>query len=280
MRGPLCVLTLALTACMPPAWGAAALLHPPRRPVGTPPALAHRDLVVESDDAVLRGWLFPARGPRRPATVVYLHGSGDNRTSGVWLADRLTAEGFDVLAMDGRAHGASGGAACTYGFHEKHDVSRVLDAAGVQQAILLGVSLGGAVALQAAADDPRVVGVVAVAAFSSLEAIARDRAPAVASEGQLREAMALAEREAHFRIDAVSPEAAARRLTIPVLLVHGADDHETRPVHSQRIFAALAAPARLLLVPGAGHPDTLAAAWGDVQRWIETVSMGGAQPGR
>ena len=253
---------------MPPSWGAGALLHPARRPVGPPPALPRRNVEVEGDGIALRGWLFLASGPRRGVTVVYLHGSGDNRSSGTWIGERLVAQGFDVLAMDGRAHGESGGEACTYGFHERRDVSRVLSALGVERAILLGVSLGGAVALQAAADDPRVIGVVAVASFSDLEAIARDRAPLLASEGQLREAMALAGSEGRFRIEDVSPVEAARRLTVPVLLVHGADDRETRPVHSQRILAALAARQRLILVPGAGHGDALGRAWGEVDAWL------------
>jgi pimeloyl-ACP methyl ester carboxylesterase len=62
--------------------------------------------------------------------------------------------------------------------------------------------------------------------------------------------------------------AAARAVHAPVLLVHGAEDRETRPVHSERVFAALAGPKRLLVVPGAGHGDALGNAWGQVRAWI------------
>jgi pimeloyl-ACP methyl ester carboxylesterase len=261
---------------MPPSWGAGALLHPSRRPTGAAPALLHQDVAFDSDGVTLRGWLFPTAGVSHGATVVYMHGSGDNRASGTWIAERFVPRGLTVLTYDGRAHGESGGAACTYGFYERRDLSRALDALGIQRAILIGVSLGGAVALQAAADDPRVVGVVAVATFSDLESVARDRAPILASKTQIREAIALAEREARFSVAEVSPVKAAARIHVPVLLVHGAEDHETRPVHSSRVSAALAGPHRLILVEGAGHDDALSKVWPEVDAWIREVAAADA----
>jgi pimeloyl-ACP methyl ester carboxylesterase len=273
----LAAVALACCACMPPSWGAGALLHPSRRPVGTPPALRHQDVAFDSDGVVLHGWLFPAAANSRAVTVVYMHGVGDNRASGVWIAERLVKRGFDVLAYDSRAHGDSGGDACTYGFFERHDLRGALDTLGIHRAILVGVSLGAAVALQAAADDPRIMGVVAVATFSDLVSIARDRAPFIASGTQIREAFALAEREANFRVADVSPVKAAARIHVPVLLVHGADDHETRPVHSERVYAALAGARRLMLVKGAGHDDALGKAWPEVEAWVGQVAAGASE---
>ena len=149
----------------------------------------------------------------------------------------------------------------------------------LRRAILLGVSLGGAVALQEAPDDPRVAGVVAVATFSDLESIARDRAPFIARGGRVRQAFVLAEQEAHLRVADVSPVNAARRIQVPVLLVHGAVDHETRPVHSERVYAALAGPRQFLLVGGAGHNDALGRAWPEVEAWIEQVAGATEQAG-
>ncbi|HXN55567.1 MAG TPA: alpha/beta fold hydrolase, partial [Myxococcales bacterium] len=156
-------LAALLTGCMPPSWGASALLHPPRRPIAGAPALPHHDFIVDSDGATLRGWLFPSRSPGGKPAVLYLHGVGDNRESGEWIADRLVRAGHDVVLYDGRAHGESTGDACTYGFLEKRDLSRVLDRLGIEQVVVVGVSLGAAVALQAAAEDPRIAAVVGVA---------------------------------------------------------------------------------------------------------------------
>ncbi len=253
---------------MPPSWGANSLLHPARRPLPPAPGLDHRAVEFESDGLRLRGWYFPAELPRRGITVVYLHGVGDNRASGTWIAERLVRGGFDVLAYDGRAQGISEGVACTYGAHERRDLSRALDAVGATRAVLVGVSLGAAVALQAAPDDSRIVAVVAVASFADLESVARERAPFVASRGQVDEAIAMAEREGRFRVAEASPVEAARRIRIPVLLVHGAKDTETGPHHSRRIEQALGGARQLLLVEGAGHEDALGKAWPEIERWL------------
>ena len=82
----------------------------------------------------------------------------------------------------------------------------------------------------------------------------------------------LPQNRATFDIDAVSPERAAAAITIPVLLVHGAMDIDTRPEHSQRVFAALNGPKRLILVANAGHNgSSRAEVWEQIERWIDQV---------
>lgn len=262
---------VALSACMPPSWGAAALLHPHRATVPAAPDLPHEEVSFLGEGGVpLHGWRFRAAVPSRGVTVVWFHGIADTRASGAWIARRLTARGFDVLAYDGRAHGASGGDACTYGVLERRDLSRALDALGIRHAALVGHSLGGAVALQAAAEDRRVEAVVAASAFSDLETVAHERAPWFASDAQVSEALALAEREAGVRAAEASPAAAARLVEVPVLLLHGGRDAETPAAHSRRIRAALRR-GELRIVPDAGHDDVLGKAWTGVEAWLTSL---------
>jgi uncharacterized protein len=268
------------SACMPPEWGANALLHPARRKPLIDADLPHEDFWLQSDGLALKGWLFHAQGSRR-GLIVYLHGVGDNRSSGLGVARRFTPKGYDVLAYDSRAHGESEGSDCTYGFYEKVDLSRALDAVetlGVRadDAVLFGSSLGAAVALQAAADDPRIRGVVAQSPFSDLETVARERVAWVASRAAIAKAFSIAEQQGRFRAADVSPVAAAARIRVPVLLVHGKNDRETRPAHSQRIYEALAGPRRLVLVPGTGHNDVLGGeeTWRTIGDWIAGLPQG------
>jgi len=152
----------------------------------------------------------------------------------------------------------------------------VLDTLPSGSIVLFGTSLGAAVALQEAADDPQVTAVVAAETFSDLRTVATERAPWFFTKPIIDRAFRLAERQAGFEVDEVSPVAAARKITVPVLLIHGAADVDTPPAHSQRVFEALAGPKRLILVPGAGHNQSLQPAiWPEIEQWIEAVLASG-----
>jgi len=255
---------------MAPSIAANGLLHPQRQPVtvGAPDGCAARDF--DGDGITLRGWFCGARGKRR-GTVVYLHGIADNRASSIGVIQRYVPRGFDVIAYDGRRHGESEGDVCTYGFLEKRDLRRVVDGLKPGPVVLIGTSLGAAVALQEGGSDPRVTSIVAAETFSDLRTVASERAPRFLPQPIIRKAFRIAEERGGFLVDAVSPMASARAIRRPTLLIHGAGDTETPPAHSQRVYDALAGPRRLILVPGAGHNQSLNAPgiWGEIDKWIE-----------
>lgn len=264
-------IALAVVAGQLPAAGAGGLLHPSRRPVvGAAPRQCEAS-TFPGDGLTLEGWRCRSDTARR-GTLVYLHGIADNRESGAGIIERFTRRGFDVVAYDSRAHGESPGDACTYGFFEKADLHHVLDTLDPGPIVLLGTSLGAAVALQEAAMDPRVTAVVAAEAFSDLRTVAIERAPFFFTRGLIERAFTLAQQEGHFDVDAVSPVMAATAIKNPVLLIHGAADTDTPPDHSRRILAALAGPKRLILVAGARHNESLrGAVWSDIDRWLDDV---------
>lgn len=273
--GVLSVITIAsvLVWTQLPAIGAGGLLHPGRRAVThAPPAGCAASAFTGAGGVALRGWTCTPTGPVR-GTIVYLHGIADNRTNALGIVDRFLPHGFRVVAYDGRAHGESGGDICTYGFYEKDDLHRVIDTLPGGPVVLIGTSLGAAIALQEAADDPRVKTVVAAETFSDLRTIATERAPFVYTHGAIDRAFALAEAEANFHVDDVSPVRAAARITVPVLLIHGMADVSTPPAHSERVRAALTSPSELILVPGARHNHSLNGEeiWARVTQWIDRI---------
>ena len=233
-----------------------------------PPGCENRDF--QGDDITLRGWRCSAIGKRR-GTIVYLHGIADNRASSVGVIQRFSPRGFDVVAYDSRRHGDSPGDVCTYGFAEKRDLRHVIDGISNGPVILIGTSLGAAVALQTAGADVRPAAVVAAETFSDLRTVATERAPWFLPPPVIRKAFMIAEQRGGFLVDAVSPVQAARSITTPVLLIHGAEDRDTPPAHSQRVFEALAGPRHLLLVPGAAHNQSLhgPGVWMEIERWID-----------
>ncbi len=258
-----------------PEMAAGALLHPARRTELPVRPGNCKDREYTSAGLTLRGWVCSAEGSRR-GSIVFLHGVADNRGSAVGTILRFTSKGFDVVAYDSRAHGASDGDVCTYGYLEKADLRRVIDGLAAGPVILIGTSLGAAVAIQAAAEDQRISGVVAAEVFADLATVARDRAPRIMPEGMIRDAFAMAEERGRFAIAAVSPETAARSIRVPVLLIHGERDTETSPNHSRRVFEALHGPKQLVLVPGAGHNESLhkPETWSVIDRWIADVVRG------
>jgi alpha-beta hydrolase superfamily lysophospholipase len=254
-----------------PAIGAGGLLHPARH--ATTLAPPEHCVAADFDGAgvTLKGWRCQAAAPAR-GTIVYLHGIADNRSSATGVIQRFVARGFSVIAYDSRAHGDSQGDACTYGFFEKQDLHRVIDTLTPGPVVLIGTSLGAAVALQEAADDRRVSAVVAAETFSDLRAVATERAPRFFTSGVIDRAFDVAGAEGHFRADEVQPQQSAQRITAPVLVIHGADDTETPPAHSQRVYAALRGPKLLILVPGAGHNGSLRSdVWKQIEQWIDEV---------
>jgi uncharacterized protein len=279
-RASLTLVTIAALLAGSVAWtqlpilGAGGLLHPGRRRVDGPRPENCRDASVDSAGVLLSGWRCAATSRRR-GTLVYLHGIADNRTSAAGIVPRFAPRGFDVVAFDSRAHGESAGDACTYGFYEKGDLRRIIDTVPAGPIVLLGTSLGAAVALQEAAHDARVSAIVAVETFSDLKTVAAERAPWFFTGPIIRRAFRLAEHEGQFAVDAVSPVDAAREITVPVLLIHGAADVDTPAEHSRRVLDALKGPKQLILVPGAGHNRSLTSeSWKAIEQWLEEVMQG------
>lgn len=114
---------------------------------------------ASDSDVVLRGWLIE---PELPATVILLHGYGGNRSAMLWHAEQLAEAGFGVLLYDERGSGQSGGSQRSYGWQDPHDVIAALnflqENPGTSSTAfgIAGCSIGGQIALQAAARDDRL----------------------------------------------------------------------------------------------------------------------------
>lgn len=246
-----------------------AILVPYRPPLTDPvytitPAslgLQYSAFEVDIADSIrLQAWFLPADSAR--GTIVVLHGIGSLKEHMLGTAAEFVGAGYNVVLYDARAHGRSTGRYCTYGYYEKHDVSRVLDEAVRLFRLsgsygVLGASLGGAVALQAMAVDRRFACGVVESAFASLDEIVYEYQRwmvGIPFRFVAREALQQACALADFRASEVRPEFAASQIHRPVLLAHGEADERIAISHGRRIFRALASPHKQWIgIPGAGH---------------------------
>ena len=269
--GCVVLLLLGILFLKLPTIGAALILHPVKRPVAQPPPNGCHEVTFQGNQVKLQGWRGNSTQQRR-GTLIYLHGVSDNRESSAGVLTHFRECGFDVIAYDSRAHGGSEGTNTTYGYWEKEDLRRILDTLPPGPVVLVGSSLGGAVALQTAAFHERITAVVAAETFSDLRTVITERAPAFFTTPTINSAINLAEQKGNFQVDAVSPMLAAQSISVPVLLIHGESDTETPPDHSRRIFAALKGQKQLLLVPGAGHNQSLQGdTWQKIEEWIDNI---------
>lgn len=264
-------LSSAYGATQLPVLGAGGLLHPARRRVAAKPPASCENATFAGAGIALRGWRCRPSGLRRGA-IVYLHGVADDRGSGTGIIERFSKRGFEVIAYDSRAHGESDGDVCTYGYWEKQDLHRVLDNLEPGPIVLIGTSLGAAVALQEAAEDARITAIVAAETFSDLRTVATERAPFFFTQRTIARAFEITEQQGDFRVDAVSPLTAAMRITAPTLLIHGDADIDTPADHSRRVFTALRGPKKLVLVPGAAHNGSLRPdIWHTIEDWLNPI---------
>ncbi len=225
--------------------------------------LPQEDVELISGDGVrLSGWFVPSKKKPR-GTVIYLHGVGDNKTAGVPLAAMLHKHGYNVLLYDSREHGESEGLYCTYGYYEKLDVSTAIDFLKKKRIRtgsigIFGTSMGAAVAIQAAAVDTRVKAVVAEASFTDLRTISVDyqrRIVKLPWHFLRNVAMSRSQKIARFKAREVSPVDDVRRLSIPILFIHGMEDSLIKYEYSKTLYHHAHEPKELFLVPGASHTD-------------------------
>lgn len=243
------IATLAIAATRLTGCAESLAYLPSRTAFATPPL--YEDVWIITDDGLrLHAWFMPARNlpPGTPApAILHAHGNAGNIESHQSFSDFLTLRGFHVLIFDYRNYGRSDPGR-TRRPELTRDTRAALNALFARPDVdpnrvgVLGVSLGAAFALEAAAADPRVRAVATVSAFSSWQAVASDMLP-VAGPLLIR--------------PGTDPESAAARLADrPLLIMHGERDEIIPLRHAGNIHTAAeqaAVPAQLWTHPQGDH---------------------------
>jgi alpha-beta hydrolase superfamily lysophospholipase len=171
-----------------PYLGSLLVLYRPKAPtVGDPQTLVNAPYETVSfnatDGTPLEAWWIPAthnartdgRGSTKwgQDTVLLCHGFAADKSRDLFLAANLLANGYNVLALDFRAHGRSGGQFTGFGGVESRDVLgavkylRANRAKECHRILGLGEGLGAVALIEAAADaGPDGQAISAIAAYN------------------------------------------------------------------------------------------------------------------
>lgn len=214
------------------------------------------------DRYVLRGRWYPAENPKR--TVILAHGWHSQ-----WYVDFsastpfLHDNGCNLLFIDQRCHGESGGDLIGYGVCERNDILSWLEFIeanhGGLPVYLCGLSMGAATVLMATElpIEERVCGIIADSAYAKPNDIIHHTLKH--SIGPLASPTLAAvnlncKRRGKFTFgDAAPVKAMKKNQTIPCLFIHGDADTFVPCGMGMKNYTACKAPKDLLVVPEAEH---------------------------
>jgi alpha-beta hydrolase superfamily lysophospholipase len=198
----------------------------------------------------------------RKRAVMILSGRTESLRYGYYFAIPYAAAGWNILVVDPRAHGKSGGEFNTVGFEESRDdiawVKHLRDAHGVEQVVFHGICIGaagGMLALTSEDCPDTVCGMVTEGMFpnfgESMKNHLIERKKPVKTFYPLINAWMK-----HYTGHSMNkgPIDVIHKMDIPLLMLHSREDRYSTPEYAQRLFdLAGTSDKRLVWFPVGRH---------------------------
>jgi fermentation-respiration switch protein FrsA (DUF1100 family) len=216
------------------------------------PFVAEDCRVTTTDGVRLHGWRVTVEQPL--CELLYFHGNAGNISYRVDFIERLSRLPANVTAIDYRGYGRSQGRPTEEGLYRDAEATYrfLCDTCSVDPSriVLLGKSLGGAVAIELAT---RVdcAGLIAQSTFTHNHDMARTMVPLAPMHWLVRR-----------QFDSLARIAT---IEVPKLVVHGRGDRLIPYEMGQRLFQAAPEPKRFLDLGNLDHNDVMLAS-GDYDR--------------
>ncbi len=228
-------------------------------------AQEHTEMEIHSsiDNTKLSAYYFPRENAKR--IIICVHGYrgraiGDMAGINKWFLENDS----ELLLIEQRCCGNSGGEYITFGAREKYDVLDWVDFLEEHNRkslpiYLYGVSMGSTTVSCAAGLTlpPNVKGLIADCGYTSMwdiNAICLKKWYNLPAFPLMYSFEHRCETRAHFRMAEADAEKALMNCRIPALFIHGTEDSFVPPSHGIRNYKACASSNKdILWVEGAGH---------------------------
>ena len=225
-------------------------------------ALPRQEFEITSFDGLTLHGNYYEYAPGAPIELMFhgYRGSAERDLSGG--VQRCFKLGRNILLVDQRTSGRSGGQVISFGINESKDchswIEFLVNHFGPDVKIILtGISMGAATVMMAAGRPlpENVIGVLADCGYTS----AKDIIKKTIKEMKLPPTLAYpfvklgARLYGHFNLDEDSPIEAMKHCQRPIIFIHGEADDFVPCEMSIRNYEACTAPKTILTVPGADH---------------------------
>jgi dipeptidyl aminopeptidase/acylaminoacyl peptidase len=223
---------------------------------------------ARGDGVEIAGWYVPSAGSTR--AIIVVHGKDQSRATEFFdtfptgrlteMSAGLQAAGFAVLMIDLRGHGQSGDARYSFGLKERRDVMGAADwlkTQGFKSGSIgaLGVSLGAAATVGAAAEDADIGAAVVDSGFAEWRPVmyANWASATGLPEAMIPSARLMSRLLFGYDVCDARPVTEIGRIAPrPVLLIHTVRDQLIAASHADQMKAALPS-AELWMAGGLEH---------------------------
>lgn len=235
----------------------------PRSVITNYPSFSFDTVLLKTSGGIyIDTWYSPTDSAAR-GTVILFHGILSNKGMLLSEASVFRYLGYNVLLVDFRGHGNSGGSTTTVGVKETEEVKLAYDhimTKGEKNIFLWGSSMGAVVVAKAISDyGLKPAGIMMEMPFASLQSHLRARARAVGFEG-------LPEKPFGFLVSCwMGWEKGfnglkhrttdyVKKISCPVLMQYGGQDLYVLKEETDKVYAAIGAPDKILIAyENAGH---------------------------
>ena len=231
--------------------------------------VSKEDINIKARDGIkLHAFYIPAETPSKKLLILH-HGYTSKAMDNASHAKFFHDMGYEVLLLDLRAHGESGGDYVGFGILDRFDTLKWIEYAHERfgediKIVLHGTSMGATTVLMALGLEKvqsSVSAVVADCAFTSPAEIFSHvmkknyhiplTSPIINMEGLYSKSVV------GYRIDEYSTLDALKNNEVPVLFVHGKEDKFVPTYMTEQNYNACTSRKQLLMVDNAGHGSSI-----------------------